>query len=94
VDKKGHVREEMERLLEAAELVFDEDSERAHRYAEIAWRLKLKSRVDLPERWKRSVCRSCQGFLVPGRSARLRVRRGRVVTKCLRCGEVRRFVIR
>ena len=36
------------------------------------------------------VCRGCSGFRVPGRNTRVRVRPGRVVTTCLRCGRIRR----
>lgn len=85
------IREEVEHLLEEAERVVREDPERAHRYAETAWRIKLTHRVDLPERYRRSVCRRCHGFLMPGVTARVRLRPGRVVTRCLRCGATRRF---
>lgn len=86
------IREEMRRLLEEAERVVKEDPERAHRCAEAAWRIKLKHRADLPGRYRRSVCRRCHGFLMPGVTARVRLRRGRVVTRCLRCGATRRVV--
>lgn len=83
----------MDELLREAERVHGEDPELADRYAELAWKLKLRHRVDLPERWKRFVCRRCRSFLAPGEGGRFRVRRGRLVVTCLDCGEIRRYVI-
>lgn len=83
----------MERLFEEAMRIHEKDPDLADRYAELAWRIKLKHRVDLPPRWKGSVCRKCHSFMVPGSSSRVRVRRGMVVTRCLRCGDTRRYVI-
>ena len=38
----------------------------------------------------RMICRACQRSLIPGKSARVRIASGAVITTCLRCGRVQR----
>lgn len=64
--------------------------DRAHRYAEIAHLLSLKHELGTPAALRGRVCRACRAFLVPGATARVRLREGKRVTTCLRCGAVRR----
>ncbi len=71
----------------------------ARRYVELAIRIAHKARVKPPKYIRRGYCRRCRVPLVPGLTARYRVRsvgrRGsRVVVTCLLCGWMRRYMIK
>lgn len=63
--------------------------DRAHRYAELAWRVKTTYQLRGSALDGR-VCRACHAFLLPGRTSRVRLTGGKRSTTCLRCGAVRR----
>ncbi|MCC6051343.1 MAG: hypothetical protein LM580_11585 [Thermofilum sp.] len=91
-------RERVAILLELAEEVLREDEALARRYVELAFRIAAKARLKLPRRLKRRYCRRCKTPLVPGLTARVRVKRGcggrRLVVTCLRCGFIRRYPLK
>ena len=64
---------------------------RADRYVELARKIGMRYNVRLPSEFKRRVCRTCHAYLLPPKTARVRVGESRVVTTCLRCGTVMRF---
>lgn len=61
----------------------------ADRYAFLVRRLAMRHQAGLPTAARTKVCRGCDGFLGP-RTARTRMRHGKVVTTCLRCQRIRR----
>lgn len=86
-------KERVERLLDLASSVFDRRPELAHRYAELAWKIKTRYNLRLPKELKRKFCRRCQTFWVPGETCRVRLRSPnppRIVITCLECGYKRR----
>jgi len=83
----GRVR----RLVALAEQASPEDPKRADRYVALARRIAMRYQVSLPKDVRRRVCRGCDGLLVPGRSARVRIANQRVSVTCLRCGTVKRY---
>ena len=86
--------ERAERLLELAGDAFTENSDRANRYARLAWMLKTRYRVRLSPEQNRKICRKCQSYMVPGATCRVRTRPKRpphIVITCLRCGYERRI---
>lgn len=83
----GRVR----RLMALAYAASPEDPSRADRYVGLARRIAMRYQVSLPRELRRRVCRGCDGLLVPGRSARVRVAHGRVTVTCLRCAAVKRY---
>lgn len=64
---------------------------RADRYVELARRIGMRYNVRLPSAFKRRVCRSCHAYLLPPKTARVRIGGSRIVTTCLRCGTIMRF---
>ncbi|OKY77835.1 MAG: RNase P subunit RPR2 [Candidatus Methanohalarchaeum thermophilum] len=86
-------KQRIEILMEKAEEIFDEDPERSHRYARLAWRIKLKTRVKFPKKWKRRFCRKCKIFLVPNKTCRIRLNNSKVTITCLNCGKIKRIPI-
>ncbi len=86
--------ERVERLLNLARAVYHEDPDRARRYVELARRIAMKARVKLPKHLKRSFCKRCNTPLIPGVTARVRLRQNRmphVSITCLECGYIYRY---
>ncbi len=90
-------RERIAILLQLADREVRRDERLAQRYVELAFRIAAKARVRIPRRVRRRFCRKCFTPLIPGLTARVRVKRGcggtRVVVTCLRCGYVRRYPV-
>jgi ribonuclease P protein subunit RPR2 len=62
----------------------------ADRYVGLARRVGMRYNVRLLPEYRELYCRRCSVFWVPGRTVRLRLRRGRRVATCLACGHTRR----
>ena len=54
-------------------------------------RTSRRNRLPLPQSQRHWICRSCTSILIPGISARVRIRDGQRTTTCLDCGRIRRF---
>jgi ribonuclease P protein subunit RPR2 len=65
--------------------------ERAGRHASLARRIAMRYQISLPRDLRQRVCKSCGTFLVPGSTARIRLRPTRVVVTCLACGAIKRL---
>ncbi len=64
----------------------------ARRYVDHMINLSTKYNVRIPREMKRDFCKKCHTFLVPGKTAQVRLKKGKVVIKCLRCGAYKRYV--
>jgi ribonuclease P protein subunit RPR2 len=84
-------RERIEILFDRAREFFPADPRRADRCVDLARRIAMRQRVRIPRELRRRFCRRCSAYLVPGSTLRVRVHRGKVVTTCLRCRELRRY---
>lgn len=94
--KKGQERriaaERIDVLFQMAEREGHADHlARSDRYVELARKIGMRYNVRLPSEYKRRVCRECHAYLLPPKTARIRIGESRVVTTCLRCGAVMRF---
>ena len=88
--EKSIAHERVDRLVELATLALREGRpERAHRYAELAWRIKLTYQLRGSGIDGRA-CRACRAFQQPGATCRVRLNEGHLSVTCLRCGHVRR----
>ena len=71
------------------------DTELARRYVDIILSLSRKANVRLPKLIKHSVCKNCHIPLIPGITAKIRLRSdGKsswIVIKCLKCGWIHRY---
>ncbi|HEV8359173.1 MAG TPA: ribonuclease P [Candidatus Thermoplasmatota archaeon] len=91
-DERRIARERIARLFELAEAEAKRgEPARAARYVELARRVGMRYVVQLGRAHRRSFCRQCGAFLLPGRTARVRAREGKLAITCLACGGVRRF---
>lgn len=89
-EERAIARDRVARLVELAEEALRAGrDERAHRYAELAWRVKTTYQLRGTAIDGRA-CRACHAFLQPGRTSRVRLTGGRRTATCLRCGAMRR----
>ncbi len=97
--KKGQERRIAAERIEALFGLAEEEGHkgnlaRADRYVELARKIGMRYNVRLPSAYKRRVCHECHAYLLPPKTARVRVGGSRLVTTCLRCGAVMRFPYR
>jgi len=76
-------------LLNLSHKTYAKDPELARRYVKLAVSILKRARAKLPRKLKRTFCKSCFEPLIPGVTARVRLRNNRmphIVITCLRCG--------
>ena len=81
-------------LFELAKNNIGKEPELAQRYAGIARRIAMRTRVRLPTEYRRLICRHCKSFIYPGVNCRVRVQRARephMAITCLVCGKTTRI---
>ena len=93
-EERAVARERVARLIQLA----DEGAragriDRADRYVQLAWLVKTKYQLR-GSGIEARICRSCQAFLAPGRTARVRLTGGKRSVTCLACGATRRKLLR
>ena len=64
---------------------------RANRYAGLGRKIGMRYNVRFPSEFKRRICKRCHAYLLPPKTARVRIGGSRIVTTCLRCGAIMRF---
>lgn len=91
-EERRLARERIDRLFQLAEAqALAGRLDRADRYAQLARRVGMRYVVPLGRAHRRRVCRECGAYLLPGRTARVRAREGKMALTCLKCGAVKRF---
>ena len=84
-----------ERIQILFELAMEEGKkgnfERARRYVEHILNLSNKYKVRLPREMKIHICKRCHSILIPGKTSQVRLKKGKVVIKCLNCGAYKRY---
>lgn len=83
-------KERMSALAKMSEDAAREGLEsRAVRYVFLARRISQKTRTPMPGRFR--FCKKCNIPLLPGRTCRVRLSGGKIVTTCERCNSVKRM---
>lgn len=83
--------ERIDRLASLAREAASEcHDDRARRYVRLARRLAERNRLSLPTELERFTCDACDGYLRPGKNARVRLQNGHVVVTC-DCGHQARY---
>ncbi|MBJ62964.1 MAG: hypothetical protein CMB57_06885 [Euryarchaeota archaeon] len=54
-------------------------------------RTSSRNRLPLPVSHRHWICRGCTSLLIPGTTAKVRIREGQRITTCLECGTIKRF---
>lgn len=91
---KELARERVEILVASA--LREKDEVLAGRQAELAKKIAMRHRLQLPYRIRQLFCKECKAFIVPGRSSRVRI--GRASTRavrltCAKCGHTYRRIL-
>lgn len=84
-------------LFELARRNIKKEPELAQRYALIARRIAMKTKVRLPTEYRRLICRHCKSFIYPSVNCRVRVQQRRephMVMTCLVCGKHTRIMLK
>jgi len=84
-------------LFRLAKRSIREEPQLAQRYAEIARKIAMRSRLRLPKEYRRMICRHCKSFIYPGVNCRVRVQQKRephMVITCLVCGKITRIPLK
>jgi ribonuclease P protein subunit RPR2 len=98
--KKSHkdlAMQRIETLVRNALETARTDPVLAQKQAKLAKRISTKFRVRLPYEIRQLYCKKCKLFIIPGKTARVRVGRTNVKAiriTCLNCGHVYRKVIK
>jgi len=93
--ERGIARARILRLHELAERAALAGNEaRAARYGGLARRLGMRYQAPVPGPLKRRVCPGCDAYLLPGRTARVRVDGGKTSITCAACGRIQRVPFR
>jgi ribonuclease P protein subunit RPR2 len=91
---KELARERIDILIACA--LKEKDEELAGRQAKLARKVAMRFRVRLPYEARQLFCKKCKSFIVPGKSARVRVGRSKIRAvriTCLKCGHTYRKVL-
>ena len=78
----------------AEERAMNGDFDLAARYVELILKLSRKHNIRLSREKKYHVCKKCNSFLIPGKNATVRLKKGKVVIKCHMCGSYKRYPYR
>lgn len=82
---KKIARERIALLFTRAGEFFPDDPLVSDRCVALARRISMRHRVRIDRVYRRQFCRFCHRYLVPGKNARVRITRGKVVITCLSC---------
>ncbi|RLF65467.1 MAG: ribonuclease P [Thermoplasmata archaeon] len=86
------VRERIEILMNLAkEFTERNEIDLARDYIKLARRIAMKYNYKMPRIYKRFICKKCNAYLLPGKTARVRINRGKVSITCTLCGSVKRY---
>ena len=93
--QKTIARTRIHRLLSLAEqYALSNRLNLANRYVEIARKISMRYLVPIPEEYKRSFCKHCYNYLLPGVTSRIRINRGKLVIYCLKCKKYTRMPLK
>lgn len=85
-------RERMEILLtHARNQALSGNIEYSHRYVNHAMKIGMRYNIRMPSAFHGEFCRKCRFYLMPGRTSRIRLTRGKLTSTCLHCGNLRRY---
>jgi len=66
----------------------------ADRYVHIARKISMKYLVKIPDRFKRSFCKHCYSYLLPGSTCRVRIVNGKIKIFCFKCKKYTRIPLK
>jgi ribonuclease P protein subunit RPR2 len=64
------------------------------RYVELARKISMKNLTPIPKKYKRRFCKHCYHYLLPTKTCRVRINRGKVIVFCNNCRKYNRIPIK
>ncbi len=89
LDKNAARQQVLEYFAQAAKE--SSNQEKAQRLVTKARRIAMRYRMRLPREIKRSFCKHCHAYFVPGKTVRVRTHLGKVVFTCFLCKKFTRI---
>ena len=82
--------ERIEYLMEEAVSIYSSNPYIANRYVALSRNYSMSAKVDIPDKYKRLICKKCKKLMIPGISSRIRLQSrkkkgSRLVKTCLNC---------
>ncbi len=90
--QKKEVLDVVKNLFNEAKLQFNKNPNLSNKYIKLARKLAMKVNLRLPRELKRKFCKHCYSYLVPGKNARVRIHKSRVIYYCFNCKKYMRFI--
>ena len=94
-EQKKIASRRINRLFELAEKnALSGEIKLADRYVEIARKISMKNLTPIPIEYKRRFCKKCYQYLLPTKTCRVRIKRGKVIVFCNKCRSYNRIPFR
>ncbi|MFW6305414.1 MAG: ribonuclease P protein component 4 [Candidatus Saliniplasma sp.] len=91
---KKIAKERIDKLFEEArKACLNDDFDLSNRYVKLALKIGMKYNVSIPSQFRRRTCKNCYSYLFPGKTCRVRINEGKLVTKCFNCKTINRYII-
>jgi ribonuclease P protein subunit RPR2 len=84
-------------LFRLAKEKIREEPELAQRYAEVARKIAMRTKMRLPKEYRQMICRHCKSFIYPNVNCRVRIQQRRephMVITCLVCNRITRIPLK
>lgn len=91
---KTQAKELIQKYLFDARKEFAGSKRKADLLVHKARNLSMSYNLPIPRQLKRSFCKHCYTFLMPGKNCRIRTREGKVIYYCMECKNHMRFVMK
>ena len=92
---KGNKKIAIDRIenlfIEARKAAINDNIKKANRYVELARKIGMRYNVSIPSRYKRRFCKNCYSYLEPSKTNRIRINKGKIISRCNNCGYINRF---
>jgi ribonuclease P protein subunit RPR2 len=75
----------------ADEYALSDNLNLADRYVRLARKISMRCLVSIPNKYKRSFCKHCYGYLLPGVTSRTRIGRSKLIIYCINCKKYTRI---
>ena len=79
--------------LAEEEATYKKNPQRAMRYVQHARNLGMKYNIRIDKKNRNHICRTCNSYLGPTSTSRIRCQNGKIIIHCKNCGRVKRFPI-
>jgi len=91
---KNIAKERILILFDQAKLEFKNDKKLSDRYVHLARTIAMKYKLRMPKEVKRSYCKHCYSYLMPGKNLRVRTNNGKVIYHCKECKGFMRYPLK